>query len=54
MLESIVTLVPPPGGSYDAPPKALIFDSWYDAYRGVIMLVRVVDGAFRNRAARSA
>jgi GTP-binding protein LepA len=49
ILESIVALVPPPRGSYDAPPKALIFDSWYDPYRGVVMLVRVVDGTFRKR-----
>ncbi|MBZ5640349.1 MAG: translation elongation factor 4 [Acidobacteriia bacterium] len=48
ILESIVSLVPPPRGSYDAPPKALIFDSWYDAYRGVVMLVRVEDGTFRK------
>jgi GTP-binding protein LepA len=49
ILESIVTFVPPPSGSYEAPPKALIFDSWYDPYRGVVMLVRVVDGTFRKR-----
>jgi len=48
ILEAIVTLIPPPQGSYDAPPKALIFDSWYDAYRGVVMLARVVDGTFRK------
>jgi len=48
ILEAIVALVPPPAGSLDAPPKALIFDSWYDAYRGVVMLVRVIDGTFRN------
>jgi GTP-binding protein LepA len=46
ILEAIVSLVPAPQGSYDAPPKALIFDSWYDPYRGVVMLARVVDGTF--------
>ena len=49
ILESIVRLVPPPAGSQEQPPKALIFDSWYDSYRGVVMLVRVVDGTFRCR-----
>ena len=48
ILESIVRLVPPPQGSYDEPAKALIFDSWYDPYRGVVMLVRIVDGMFRK------
>ncbi len=48
ILEAIVTLIPPPQGAYEAPPKALIFDSWYDAYRGVVMLARVVDGTFRK------
>src|ERR1700674_2773475 len=47
VLESIVHLVPPPRGSPDAPLRALIFDSWFDPYRGVIILMRVVDGRVR-------
>src|SRR5580693_7647651 len=48
ILEHIVMLVPPPRGSYDAPLRALIFDSWFDPYRGVIILMRVFDGRLRR------
>ena len=47
MLEAVVQRIPPPQGKPEAPLRVLIFDSWYDSYRGVIVLGRVVDGIIR-------
>ena len=49
ILEMVIVKIPPPNGNPDAPLKALIIDSWFDNYVGVVMLVRVVDGVLRPK-----
>jgi GTP-binding protein LepA len=48
ILEAIVARLPTPRGIEDAPLKALIFDSWFDAYRGVVIVIRVIDGLIKS------
>jgi GTP-binding protein LepA len=49
ILDAVVERIPPPKGNSEGPPRALVFDSSYDQYRGVVAFVRVVDGSFRAR-----
>jgi GTP-binding protein LepA len=49
ILEAVIAKVPPPSGSADAPLQALIIDSWFDNYVGVVMLVRVMEGTIRPK-----
>jgi GTP-binding protein LepA len=48
ILEKIITHIPPPKGDPNGPLRALLFDSWYDSYRGVVCFVRMVDGELRR------
>jgi GTP-binding protein LepA len=49
LLEALIERIPPPGGSPDAPLQALIIDSWFDSYVGVVSLIRVMNGVLRRR-----
>ncbi len=48
ILEAVVTRVPAPKGNPDGPTRALIFDTWYDSYRGAVVMIRVIDGTIRK------
>ena len=48
LLEAVVERIPPPSGRFEDPTRALVFDSWFDPYVGVVMLVRVFDGVVRR------
>ncbi len=48
VLESIVKLLPHPQGSYQSPLKAMLIDSWYDSYLGVVVMIRIVDGVLKR------
>lgn len=48
ILEAVVAKIPPPKGKAEGAPRALIFDSWFDSYQGVVILCRLVDGSFKK------
>jgi GTP-binding protein LepA len=48
LIPAIIERIPPPSGDTDKPLKALIFDSWFDSYRGVIILVKIIDGIMKK------
>ena len=48
VLEAIVTSLPPPKGTYNNPLKAMLIDSWYDSYLGVVVMIRIVDGTLKK------
>ena len=48
VLEAIVTSLPPPKGTHNSPLKAMLIDSWYDSYLGVVVMIRIVDGTLKK------